>query len=246
MDNSMIVALIAVGAVAAFALLMRRGAGDETIRRPPGPDDVIAGDEVAEVGPPVAVAELDEDDEEDGEGDDAAAAARVPMTSEGIAMMLDGSDVRLVPMVDSEEVPDWVRQGIEDSSVPYQLINRLYGFRPGGPQSIKPGVPLSSGDFTAARVRRGEATPWVVETLGRDGDFGFFPFETERGARDALALLESVEIVQRPLDENDRPIPPTPEDFEEARRRYEQTERELALSTDDDEPPPPAEWSSRR
>jgi hypothetical protein len=247
MDNGMIIALIAVGAVAGLALLMRRGTKDEVVHRPPGADDVLAGDEVAEASSmAVATGLMDEPDEDtDDEHDEALADARVPVTSEGIVMLPDGEDVRLIPMVDSDQAPDWVRKGIEDGEVPYQVLNRFYGFRPGGAQSIKPGTALSSGDFTAARVRRGEGGSWLVETLGRDGDFGFLPFESESGAREALAMLEHANIVQRPLDDDGTPIPAAPGDFEEARRRYEETERDLALGADD-EPMPPADWSSRR
>jgi hypothetical protein len=84
----------------------------------------------------------------------------------------------------------------------------------------------------------------MVETLGRDGDYGFLPFESEEGARAALALIERAGIVRRPLDEEGRIVPASPEDFEEGLRRWEQTERELALG-DPDEPRPEG-WSSRR
>ena len=243
MDNSMTIALIAVGVVAALALLMRRGAKDDVVHRPPGSGDVLAGDEVAEArSTAVALEDLDDDeDEDDEEGHAALAHARLPVTSEGIALLPDGEDVRMIPMLEGEQVPDWVRQAIDDSAIPYSLYNHYYGYRPSG---TKPGYALSSGDFTAARVRRGEGGTWLVETLGRDGDFGFFPFETEAGARAAFDLLEQQRIVQHTLDEYGEPIPPTPEDFEEARRRYDETERDLAL--DSDEPPPPADWSNRR
>jgi hypothetical protein len=239
MDNSMTIALIAIGAVAALALLMRRGGKDEVVHRPPGANEVFAGDEVAEAGS-TAVALEELDDEDDEEGDAALANARLPVTSEGIALLPDGEDVRMIPMLDSEQVPDWVRKAIDDSAIPYSMYNHYYGYRPSG---AKPGYALSSGDFTAARVRRGEGGTWLVETLGRDGDFGFFPFETEAGARAAFDLLEHQRIIQHALDEYGEPIPSTPEDFEEARRRYDETERDLALDTDE---PPPGDWSSRR
>lgn len=242
MDNSMTIALIAIGAVAALALLMRRGAKDDVVHPPPGANDVLAGDEVAEArSTAVALEDLDDDDDDDEEGHAALANARLPVTSEGIALLPDGEDVRMIPMLESEQVPDWVRKAIDDSAIPYSMYNHYYGYRPTG---AKPGYALSSGDFTAARVRRGDGGSWLVETLGRDGDFGFFPFETEAGARAALELLEHQRIIQHTLDEYGEPIPPTPEDFEEARRRYDETERDLALDTD--EPPPPADWSNRR
>ena len=74
--------------------------------------------------------------------------------------------------------------------------------------------------------------PWRVETLGRDGEYGAFDFETEDGARAALLLLERFRIVRRPLDDEGNPIPASPEDFEEARRRYEDSWRALSLESD--------------
>ena len=89
------------------------------------------------------------------------------------------------------------------------------------PNRGKPGSALSSGDFTGARIKRGavDIVPWLLETLGRDGEYIPFSFETEDGARAALKLIEAFKIVRRPLDEDGNPIPPSPEDFEEARRR---------------------------
>ena len=105
---------------------------------------------------------------------------------------------------------------------------------------------LHPGDFTGARVRRDADGAWRLETLGRDGEFGYMLFPVESAARTALEMFEHSEVVRRPLDEDGRPVPPGAEDFEEARRRFEETARELALTDDDDEPAPPGDWSSRR
>ena len=52
-------------------------------------------------------------------------------------------------------------------------------------------------------------------------------------------------IVRRPLDENERPIPASPEDFEEARRRYDESWRALAMEQEPGEEPGPP-YSDRR
>jgi hypothetical protein len=86
----------------------------------------------------------------------------------------------------------------------------------------------------------------LVETLGRDGEYGSMHFASEAAARGAIAEFERLRIVQRPLDEEGAVSPASAEDFEEARRRAEETERHLAIDPDEDEPPPRNDWSSRR
>lgn len=205
------------------------------------------GDESAATLPPPPIPEEfdDEDSEDDGFDEDTEAGERVPVTAEGIALVRTGKQVALLSMVQSSEVPEWVQSSIEDSSVPYQVVNKVYGSAARGAQGARPGMNLSAGDFTAVRIRR-HSGGWRVETLGRDGDFGFFPFETESGARLAMELLQRQGIVQVHLDEEMRPIPHSPEDFEEARRRYDETERALALENDPGEGLPPGDYSDRR
>lgn len=228
--SSTLVAVLVIAGVAVLALLMRRGAGVESVASPATSE----GD-----GEP---AEAPEADEADAEDDD----RRILVTSEGVALAPSGHTIRLVPLLGQEEAPDWLRNGIETGFLAYSRMNRIYGFGEKMDRGAATGTVLSSGDFTGARVRRNAEGQWCLETLGRDGDFGFMPFGAEDRAREALAMLEDAGILQRPLDENGDRVPPSDEDFEEARRRYEATEAELALSGDEDEPPPPAEWSSRR
>ena len=227
---------LALGLILVVALL------SIVLRRTSGGGDERAGT----LPPPPAPAEFDEEDSDDGAFDEITdTGERVPVTAEGMALVRTGTQIALVPMIQSGEVPDWVQSGIEDSSVPYQVVNRLYGVAARGTHGARPGMTLSAGDFTAARIRR-HSGGWRLETLGRDGDFGFFPFETESGARLAMELLQRLGIVQVHLDEDSRPIPPSPEDFEEARRRYDETERALALESDPGEGLPPGDYSDRR
>ena len=87
-----------------------------------------------------------------------------------------------------------------------------------------------AGDLTGARVVRGAADegPWRFEALGRDGEYIAFVFETREGADAALALFQSRHVVKLGQDETGADAPPSPEQFEEARRVFLETEAELA------------------
>jgi hypothetical protein len=233
MMRSLWFALLAVAGVALIAWVMRRMAagGDDQIRMP-------SPEAEGEGGPSRAWVE----EEEEGGGSELLA-----VTSDGRVFVPDGAAVRLIPIGDparSEEI----REDIEAGMMAAGSAERAQLQQMRSATAGKPGWALDAGDFTAARIRRGAAgvVPWRLETLGRDGDYGFFPFEAEDGARAAIDLLEHRGIVQRPLDDDGRPIPASPEDFEEARRRYDETERALALEQDPDEPAPDAGWSNRR
>ena len=159
---------------------------------------------------PAPVAEADEDDD----AVDADAPAIAAMTSDGLAFIGEDHAVRVVPV-------------------------RAEGGIAAEPNAYAPSVGelLRAGDFTAARVVRGapDHDPWRLELLGREGEFLPFAFETEDAARTAMELLEAREVVRFETDEHDRPIRPSAEQFEEARRRYDETERELA-NLGDEEP----------
>jgi len=230
---------LAVGlilAVFVLAMVLRRQSGGGTEPRRVSPEDPTTDTSEPDVLDP------DAPTEEDG----LPPPERVPVTAEGLALVQTGHQITLVPLVQSEEIPEWLRTGIEDSSVPYRVVNEFYGWPARGTQTGgTAAMTLGAGDFTAARLRR-EAAGWRVETLGRDGDFGFFPFETESGARLALDLLQHLEIVQVHLDNDLQPIPASTEDFEEARRRYEETEQALALENDPGEGLTPGDYSDRR
>ena len=227
------VALILV--VFVLAMVLRRQSGGAAEPRPMRPEE-----------PSSNLTEPDvEDAEPELEEDGLPPPERVPVTAEGLALVRTGHQITLVPLVQSEEIPDWLRSGIEDSSVPYQVVNEFYGWSARSAQGGRAAMMLGAGDFTAARIRR-ESGAWRVETLGRDGDFGFFPFETESGARMALELLQQLEIVATHRDDDQETIPPSAEDFEEARRCYEETEQALALENDPGEGLSPGEYSDRR
>jgi len=232
--NTTTVAIIAIVAVAGLALLLRRGSGSDAATAP-RPDDGA---------PAPARDEPDEDEEEVEEEEDSIPSdAPVPITSAGVAVVPFGEAVRLVALHPHDEDAAWLESSIAAGTVSSMHVqNQLAVARRTGA-----GVDtLHAGDFTGARIGRDAEGGWRLETLGRDGEFGYMLFETEAAARTSLEMFEHAGVVRRPLDEDGRPVPPSTEDFDEGRRRFEETERELATATDDDEPPAPNEWSSRR
>jgi hypothetical protein len=202
-----LLAIVLVLAVALFAWLLRRASGDETVAPPR-----------EGAGPEPAAEEVPEGPDEE-----------LAITSEGDVFIPDGRAVRIMPLGDPEALEEH-RDDIESGLLALSPEERLQIRAARG----KIGQALQPGDLTGARIRRGAAgvVPWRLETLGRDGEYGVFPFETEDGARAALLLLERYAVVRRPLDEQGRPIPPSPEDFEEGRRRYEESWRALAMESE--------------
>ena len=104
------------------------------------------------------------------------------------------------------------------------------------PAALAPGpiVPvefLRPGDFTGARVVRGAPSvdPWRLELLGPEGEYVSFGFAVEEAARVALDLLATRGVMRHVADEEGRPFAPSTEQFEEAKRRHDETRRLLAL-----------------
>lgn len=107
------------------------------------------------------------------------------------------------------------------------------------PGPILPLEFLRPGDFTAARVVRGApgVDPWRLELLGPEGEYMSFGFAVEEAARVALDLLETREVMQYVADEDGNPLVASTEQFEEAKRRRDETERLLALGDGEDAEP---------
>jgi hypothetical protein len=215
--------LFAVGlivAVGAVAWMMRRGGED------------------APAGPEGGASPAPDDDSSGAEGSDEELA----VTSEGDVFIPDGHSVRVMPL-DPDEMAAH-HEDVEAGLFALSREERLALVARRG----KPGQALQAGDLTAARIKRGAAgvVPWRLETLGRDGEYILFPFETEDGARAALDLLQGYGVVRRPRDEDGAPIPPSPEDFEEARRRYDESWRALAMENEPGEGLDPGTHSDRR
>jgi hypothetical protein len=164
------------------------------------------------------------------------------VTSEGDVFIPDGSNVRLMPLH-----PDEIAAHQEDLEAGLFALTREEKLQLIARRG-KPGQALAPGDLTAARVQRGAAgvVPWCLETLGRDGEYIPFAFETEDGARAAFYLIERYRIVRRPLDDDGRPIPPSIEDWEEGRRRYDESWQALSMDSDPGEGLEPGTYSDRR
>lgn len=216
MPNGLVGGLVAVGVVVVLALIMRgmQSRGPEGAEPgTPGPSPEPWRDEGN-----VAVAEPGDDD--DDEEPDEHAWQVVAVTSEGAAFVPDRHVVRLVPPEDEGEA--WkVGAGMKSRNLR-------------GEQALA--MSWHAADFTGARVVRGEADegPWRLEALGRDGEYVTFAFETRDGAEAARQLFEKQGVVQLGEDEDGRPMPPSPEQFAEARRIYQETAAALDAPDDED------------
>ncbi len=214
MDSSLVGGLAAVLGVILIALFARsfRKAGDDdvTVARP-APSEPSHEDTYA------AESDDDEGDVEFPDGLDAPDAGHVvAVTSGGNALVPDGHVVRMLPPEDSGE--EWkVGAGIKSGTL---RAEKAFG------------MTWSAGDLRGARVIRGaeDEGAWVLETLGRDGEYIPFDFETLEAAEAAKQMFERVGVVRIGEDEEDgQPAPPSSEQFEEARRIYRETLSELSM-----------------
>lgn len=173
--------------------------------------------------------------------DPGAAAEVVAITSDGWAFVPDGEEVQLIPPGDPDDVVP-VRSMFETGNQPQTDPDIQVMTGRGGPinprthkpvSSWKPGDHLDRGDYVGVRVKRGapDFDPWRLEALGRDGEYRAWFFETEDAARAAHDLLERRIVVPR-RDPHGDPVPARDEEFDEARRLDEETERALD-STDE-------------
>lgn len=219
MDSAMVGGLIAVGAVILVALAARgmQKKDPDTPRMPGAPP---AGSEgwAADRNLPggtVAFETDDDDDEEEGESEHIIA-----VTTDGEAFVPHHHAVRLIPP--EEQGEEWkVGAGIKSSNLR-------------GERALA--MSWHAGDFTGARVIHGAADepPWRLEALGREGEYTHFGFETREGAEAARKLFEQLGVVQLGEDEEGRLMPPSAEQFEEARRIYKETEASLELPDDEE------------
>jgi hypothetical protein len=229
-------ALVVMG-VGLLAWLLRRTSGSEGIDRAllsgrePGPGSAESSEAEPE---PEMEPEAADDAEEWLEGE-LAPRELLAITSTGEVFLPYSGGVHVLALGEAREriatgVTSWenVRQEVVDALRIAEGTGRL-------------STQFSPGDFTAGRVRRGApgTEPWRLELLGRDGEYIAFVFETEEAARTALAMLERGGTIHRPVDEGGEPVPASAEDFEEARRRYDEAVAELATMPEEDEEDPP-------
>jgi hypothetical protein len=217
-DSGLIGGLVAVGVVVVLALVLRRSHASEpgavTRAAEPSPEPW------RESGGNVAVAEDDEHDADEDDDDDGREGHVIAVTSDGAAFVPDRHAVRLVPPEDEGE--EWkVGAGMKATNLRGQAALSMS---------------WHAGELTGARVVRGQADegPWLLEALGRDGEYTAFAFESRDGADAARELFERLRVVQLGEDEDGRPMPPSPEQFAEARRISKETEAALELTDDED------------
>jgi hypothetical protein len=210
--NPLTTGMLVVAGVALAAWLLRRFSGDEGIDR-----EMLSGHvgEPGRVAPPEPMPG-DESEDEDAEGSGEIAA----ITSDGLMFIPFEQGVQMLIPASREQL---------DEEFATQAVSRgrVAGM-------------LSCGDLGAARVVRGApgVDPWRLEALGRDREYLSWAFETEEAARAALDLLARI-VVRAPADADGEPLAADPAEFAEARRVYEETERELAMMPDEEEPGEP-------
>jgi hypothetical protein len=203
----MVGGLVAVAAVIVVALLLRGMAGGEK---------TTGGAPAMPAPPPPTEPEHEVPDGEEAEdGDDRLVVA---VTSDGRAIVPDHHVVRV--LAPPEEGEEW--------KVGARLKAAL--------ETVAIGSGFSPGDLRGARVVRGgmDEGAWVMEALGRDGEYITFDFETADAANAAKELFERSDIVVLGHDEDDRPMPPSAEQFAEARRIYLETAAQLELPDEED------------
>ncbi len=165
------------------------------------------------------------------------------------ARSLPPPDDDLAPGSEATEDPDWdFGEGVAVTVDGLAFVGEAHGVAlvptpdpvSPAPATMLPAETLRPGDFTAARVARGAAgvDPWRLELLGLDGEYLSYGFSGEDAARCAFDLLESRAIVRSLADEDGRPVLVPSEQFEEARRRHDDTVRLLALGQDPDSEEP--------
>lgn len=215
MDNGLAGGLGAIAAVIVVALLMRRGKSEESFTQKPSYPET----------PPSK--QTRDDEEQDGdalEGDDEDEGDEghvIAVTSDGEALVPVRHTVCLVPPEDQGE--EWkVGAGMKAANRRGELALSMS---------------WQAGEFTGVRVTQGGGEyegPWRIEALGREGEYQTFSFETRESAEAAKQLFERMHIVQLGEDEDGHPMPPSAEQFVEARRIYLETEAALELPPDED------------
>jgi hypothetical protein len=204
--------LIAVGAVVVVALLLR-AAGASRVETssvpvaPPPPE------------PPTDTTTANEDELVDTDDDGVDDRLVVAVAGDGSAFFPDRHVVRILPP--EEQGEEWkVGAGIKSSRLRAERALSMT---------------WHAGELRGVRVVRGGADewPWRLEALGRDGEYIAFDFETAEAAEAARELFERQGIVQLGEDEDGRRMPPSPEQFDEARRICRETEAALDLPDDE-------------
>ena len=213
MDHGLLGGLIAVGAVVVVALLLRAAGASRsdvtTVPAAPPPPE-----------PPADLPAESADEFVDADDDGVDDRLVVAVAGDGSAFVPDRHVVRILPP--EEEGEEWkVGAGIKSSRLRAERALTMT---------------WHAGELRGVRVVQGgaEEWPWRLEALGRDGEYISFDFETAEAADAAKALFEHQGIVELGEDEDGHRMPPSAEQFAEARRISRETEAELGLPDDED------------
>ncbi|MCE9628356.1 MAG: hypothetical protein K8R56_10625 [Candidatus Eisenbacteria bacterium] len=218
MSPSLTSGLIAIAVVLIVGAIMRRG-GSAPSASPgprPGHDEGDGGTATREPSHAQVIAGHDEDEDDDDEPHVAA------VTSDGEALLTYRHQVLMIPPPDTGE--EWkIGAGMKAVNARGALAFDMT---------------WQAGEMTGMRVVRGGAdeAPWRLEGLGREGEYTPFGFETQDSAEAAKKLFERVGVVKLGEDEDGRLMPPSAEQFAEARRAYIETAESLAMDNDTEGP----------
>lgn len=216
MSPSLTSGLIAIAVVLVVGALMRRGGSAPASSPGPRPQHDEGDGGTATLEPSHAEVL---DDEATGEDDEPHVAA---VTSDGEALMAYQHAVLMIPPPDTGE--EWkIGAGLKSVNARGALAFQMT---------------WQAGEMTGMRVVRGGAdeAPWRLEGLGREGEYTPFGFETQDSAEAAKKLFERVGVLKLGTDEDGRPMPPSAEQFAEARRSYLETAESLAMDDDTEGP----------
>ncbi len=205
--------LVAIAVVVVVGMLMRRGGSSPSVMPASRPqrDEGDGGLATLEDDPSAGDDDADEDEPH--------VAA---VTSDGEALLSYRHQVVMIPPPDTGE--EWkIGAGLHAANARGALAFQMT---------------WQAGEMTGMRVVRGGAdeAPWRLEGLGREGEYTPFGFETQESAEAAKKLFERVGVVKLGEDEDGRLMPPSAEQFAEARRMYLETSEALAMDHDDEDP----------
>lgn len=233
--------MVGVAVVLILAVLSRlaeRGAdGTSPPQSNPVPEASAPGAEPLQAPDPPAAAEAEGVGDADAEAEIAIDTPEGDLVSaEGYVFLPEALHVLVLPPLSIEQLAAYEATTEEEweARVTYAwerayAPGQKYLWRLREPHQL-----LAAGDLSAARIVPSPiaAGTWVLETIGREGDFSEYSFASEPAARAVLDLLADREIFTIVEDADGHPVPPSPGQFADARQRLFETEAALDLPVD--------------
>lgn len=223
MNETTLTLIVVVLAAGGLGIVMRMfGSRSEHVQMPP---EVIMAPGAESPG---SLEEADDPFEED------LPEGSLAITLDGYAFMPGRDSVHVIPPGREPEAMPAPTLGVSQDQVTHAAKSEgLFNPHTGGRlSSCSARETLGAGDLAGARVVPGDAgeAPWVLEALGRDGDYKAWAFDSEDAAREALGILER--IVRAPLDDDGEPAPPDDAAYQAALHEGAMTVAELAVDSD--------------